>query len=338
MKYLIKMMVLLTITAIITGTFSGCNSSKEEILAEKPDIIPAENHLEEWERELPRETEDGALYSSAIRGIVLSRDGKTKLAVSYEPGKEKESFDYWDISVPYQSLVSVDTEELYNFFELVIQSLNIESAGIDFQEADLEKSNTTLFIAYDGGQKESEKGVPEPTASKKVLIGKEDGEGHYYLAFEDEETVYLADKEILDAVFRIDPYQLILKIPVLVSVNGISQVRILFDGKTYIMSQADKQWKMNEKNVEQTEFHELYGKLLGIMLSGTLPEDREPEENRQPVLTLQFLRNIRDVSDIEVKYYEYDENSMSVSVNGQEYFLAERKQIEELMEIIKKSF
>ena len=69
------------------------------------------------------------------------------------------------------------------------------------------------------------------------------------------------------------------------------------------------------------------------MITGELPEDFKPDTDRKPVLTLQFLRNAKGASDIEVKYYEYDKEHMSVSVNGMERFLVDGSDIQNLRKL-----
>lgn len=326
------------ILAIMAAMPAGCGASggKDADLKE-PDILSASNHLEEWEEELLNHTEErtfgAAVPGAAVRGLVIQIDGETVFAVSYEPGEGKESFDYWDIPVPYHSLVSLNTEELYELFGTAVCIPGGDSADISPEEAGITESKTSVFLAYDAQQKDGEKGAPRPTAARRILIGKEDGTGHYYAAFEGEAAVYLAEKEIVDAVLNADPYQYILKIPALVSVSTVERVQIISDDQTHVMKQADGQWEIDKKSVGQEEFQELYGKLLGIMISGRLPEDFTAQADRKTVLTLQFFRNVDGASDIEVVYYEYDEEFVSVSVNGQEFFLAEKSQVEDLVNL-----
>ena len=337
MQLLRKFIVLCTAAALMAGMLTGCGQTGDNrAVAESPRITDISNHLGEWQQDLPREKEDSLLSSSSVRGMVVRKGGGDVLAISYEPREEKESFDYWDISVPYQSLVSVNTEELYQLFELAVQINGGEhkSADISLQEAGLEESGTSLFIAYNSEQQEGEKGVPEPTAARNILIGKEDGKGNYYAVSEGEQRVYLVDKSMTDAVLNADPYQYILKIPVLVSVNSVSQVNILLpDEETHVMKQSEDKWIIDQEEVEQEKFQEQYGKLLGIMITGELPEDFKPDTDRKPVLTLQFLRNAKGASDIEVKYYEYDKEHMSVSVNGMERFLVDGSDIQNLRKL-----
>lgn len=337
-KFLRKTVVFCVTAAAAAGILCGCAASQGKKALEEAEILPISNHLEAWEEELPRDTQDGVFSAAGIRGLSVCRDGETVFAVSYEPREEKDSFDYWDISVPYRSLVSVNTEELYQLFEAAVQAVISKDAGISMKKAGLNESDTSIFIAYNDQQKDGQKGSPEPTAARKLLIGKEDGKGHYYMAEDGRDQVHLADKSMIDAVLNADSYQYILKLPVLISVNSVSQVNVCLDGSTHVMKRAEDWWKLDEKDVDRETFQELYGKLLGITVTEELTGNKKLDADREPVLMLQFLRNVEGASDIEVKYYEYDDEHMSVSVNGQERFLVQVSEVSEVIDIIEAGF
>ena len=108
-KYMAGLFLLLAAVWCLCGCGVPKGNQMEEV-----QIRDLENHLEEWQQELPKDTEHGGVGANAIRGLKVQKEGRTIFAVSYEPREGKETFDYWDISVPYHSLVSVNTEELYN--------------------------------------------------------------------------------------------------------------------------------------------------------------------------------------------------------------------------------
>ena len=146
----------------------------------------------------------------------------------------------------------------------------------------------------------------------------------------------LADQSVVDLILNVEPYQYILKIPVLVSVDTIEKVQILYGEEQHIMEQSENNWKMDGREVSQEDFHTFYGEILDVMLTGE--REKIAEEERTPVLTVQFIRNMEQISDIEVKYFPYDEQSMSVSVNGEENFLVDKKQVQTLLDNIDKWF
>jgi len=329
-----KSVVILFVILVLGGLLPGCASSA--IRLQQPQIKEIENHLEEWQRELSQDKELSAINVKGIRGLSVQKDGETIFAVSYEPREGKQSFDYWDISIPYQSQVSVNTEELYDLLGTAAL-LGFEDAGeISFEDAGISGSTTSIFLAYNQEQGSADKGSAQPTKARTILIGREDGQGHYYAAYKGLEQVMLADQSFVDLILNVEPYQYILKIPVLVSVDTIEKVQILYGEEQHIMEQRQNIWKMDDNEVSQEDFHTFYGEILDVMLTGE--REKIAEEERTPVLTVQYIRNMEQVSDIEVKYFPYDEQSMSVSVNGEENFLVDKKQVQILLDHIDKWF
>jgi len=329
-----KSVVILFVILVLGGLLPGCASSA--IRLQQPQIKEIENHLEEWQRELSQDKELSAINVKGIRGLSVQKDGETIFAVSYEPREGKQSFDYWDISIPYQSQVSVNTEELYDLLGTAAL-LGFEDAGeISFEDAGISGSTTSIFLAYNQEQGSADKGSAQPTKARTILIGREDGQGHYYAAYKGLEQVMLADQSFVDLILNVEPYQYILKIPVLVSVDTIEKVQILYGEEQHIMEQRQNIWKMDDNEVSQEDFHTFYGEILDVMLTGE--REKIAEEERTPVLTVQYIRNMEQVSDIEVKYFPYDEQSMSVSVNGEENFLVDKKQVQTLLDNIDKWF
>lgn len=329
-----KSVVILFVILVLGGLLPGCASSVNRL--QQPQIKEIENHLEEWQRELSQDKELSAINVKGIRGLSVQKDGETIFAVSYEPREGKQSFDYWDISIPYQSQVSVNTEELYDLLGTAAL-LGFEDAGeISFEDAGISGSTTSIFLAYNQEQGSDDKGSAQPTKARTILIGREDGQGHYYAAYKGLEQVMLADQSVVDLILNVEPYQYILKIPVLVSVDTIEKVQILYGEKQHIMEQSENTWKMDDKEVSQEDFHTFYGEILDVMLTGE--REKIAEEERTPVLTVQYIRNMEQISDIEVKYFPYDEQSMSVSVNDEENFLVDKKQVQTLLDNIDKWF
>ncbi len=321
-KYMAGLFLLLAAAWCLCGCGVPKGNQMEEV-----QIRDLENHLEEWQQELPKDTEHGGVGANAIRGLKVQKEGRTIFAVSYEPREGKETFDYWDISVPYHSLVSVNTEELYNLLGTTVLMAWGEADGISMEEAGITDSGTSVFLAYCKEQSAEEKGAAEPTAAKTILIGDEDGKGSYYAAMEGSDKVGLVNKLLMDEILNADPYQYILKIPTLISVDTVKRIQIYSGEESHVMEQGQQTWKLDGSEVSQKDYQTLYGALLDVMLTGEKEGDTEEREERTPVLTLQFIRNTKDASDVEVKYYEYDDESMSVSVNGQEHFLVEKETV-----------
>lgn len=331
-----KRTVLSVFMMIAVLCLSGCSSLQGNKM-EELQIRKLTSHLAVWQEELPKDKEYKNFDAAAVRGLVIRKDGKTVFAVSYEPRKEKETYDYWDISVPYQSFVSVNTEALYDLFGIVLQLPWDKKVKISLTEAGIADSKTSVFVAYNGEQNPDGKGEAEPTNGRTVLIGNENGQGDYYAALEGSNEVVIINGAFVDAIQNVDAYQYILKLPVLVNIDTVRKIQIISDGETHIAELEDDVWALDGRQIGQEEFQGFYTKLLGVMLSDKI-ENGKSGKTKEPVLTIQFLRNVGSASDVEVQYYEYNTRSMSVSVNGQECFLVEKKSIDDLQQIIVDSF
>lgn len=329
-----KSMFIVFFVMALAWLLSGCAALVSRL--QQPQIKKAENHLQEWQQELSQDQEFGAINAKAIRGLSVQKNGETIFAVSYEPQEGKQSFDYWDISVPYHSQVSVNTEELYDLLGTAALLSVQKVEGVGLKEAGISDSTVSIFLAYDKSQDSNTQGAAEPTNARTIQIGSKDGEGHYYAAIKDSSQVVLVDQSLVDFILNVEPFQYILKIPTLVSVDTIEKVQILYGEEQHIMEQGKKTWKLDGKEVSEKDFHALYGELLDVMLIGE--KENAAEEEQTEVLTVQYIRNQERVSDIEVKYYSYDEQSMSVSVNGQENFLVEKECVQALIQSIDKWF
>ncbi len=324
-----KTLCLLAVLAVLC--LAGCGTAKETD-ERKLQITEPENHLADWKEELPEDDGFGGVSANAIRGMEIQKDGTVVFAVSYEPREEKDTFDYWDISVPYRSMAAVNTEELYDLFGTVAMLGGTKAEGISPEEAGLLDTGTSVFLACVKDQKDGEKGAAKPDLAKTILIGDSDGQGNYYVSMAGSEEIMLVSQLLLDTVLNPEPFQYILKIPALINVDTVSEVRITAGEETHRMEQEENAWMVDQESVTEKEFHTLYGELLDVRITGETEGEAKIPNDQEPVLSLQFYRNLEGASDLEVKYYALDEESLRVSVNGQERFLVQKEDVDAILE------
>lgn len=322
-RIIVTLAVFLTIVLL-----AGC----ETVEKTKITIKPEQNSLISWKEELPKETNVGSVVGVAIRGLEIVSGGETVFAVSYEPREYKESYDYWSVSAPYESGVSVNTENLYQLFT-TLQAMSFTKTSLSAEESGIYDSKSSLFIAYDESQGEEGKGQTEPTKGIEILIGGEDMDGNYYVAAAGEERkVFLCSKVLIDSMLDIVPYEYILKVPVLINRDTVSSVVITVDESQHVMKNSFGDYSVDGRSVKEDEYNSLYGKLLGVIIEGEMPKGKEKGRNER--LRIEYDRTDENVTDVLVQYFDYDENYMSVMVNEKEYFLVDRAEIESLIEEI----
>ena len=327
-----KIWVLSLLLILVYAT--GCSLTQKEFY--EMNIFEEKNHLEIWKDNLPHDTTFQVIDEDSVLGLIIEKDGKEVFAVSYEPQEYKNSFDYWRVSIPYKSLPVANTEELYRLFAKIAQLETDEKAADNISDTGLEGSETAIFIVYAVKENIVTGKFMEPIRCRRLLIGSEDGNGNYYAAYENTDHIFCITKDDVDAVIELDPYQYILNIPTLVSAESISRLHIFSESKNYTMIREEQQWKLNGRAVTKAQFQSYYQALQGITIMGEVEtEDTADIENRSAAVTLQFIRDNKAAPDVEICYYEYNDERMIVAVNEEIYFWAERDNVLQLQETIK---
>lgn len=324
-----KKILIVTIT-VAAGMLAGCGRT-EKTPAETETLSVSYDRetdsLEQWQEQLQTEGIDMP-EKEAVRGVRICREGETLFAVSYEPRSYKSSYDSWSISVPYESWVSVDTEQLYNWFEQ-LEELALEPAESIPDDMRFSQKETSIFVAYYSGQTEDEAGQAEPDKAVLWQIGDADGEGHYYIKSGTQNQIWLADQKKIDDLFSVNPYDCVLKIANAVNIGTVSQVEADVQGETYCLELSEEGYRFNGKKMASEKAEELYTKCISIFLEG----EKDPgEEKGKCILSLTYHRNTEDAPEIVESFWEYGDNSVLLSVNGTEFFVAEKAAVEELIQ------
>ncbi len=175
-----------------TETLTVPSDSEEEGQKEESSLAGWETSLQEGNPE--------ELMAEAFRGMSVIKNGKPCLAVSYEPRVYKNSFDCWGISVPYQSMVTVDTEAMYAYFRILEDAKLVLADGVTREQAGIEEASDRIFVAYYSGQTR-EGGQAEPDRGMTFRFGNQDEAGNYYV--ETGGKLWLADQAAVDKLLRL---------------------------------------------------------------------------------------------------------------------------------------
>ncbi len=306
------------------------NAQKQAEETEKEDVTYTvqreESSLAKWKSDLPEGKTEG-VSAPAIRGLCVSMEGKPFFAVSYEPREYKNSFDCWAISVPYESMVSVDTEVMYDYFQMVADLELGRTENISRKQAGIEEGNRSIFVAYYEGQTEAG-GQAQPDKGLLYQFGKEDGEGNYYVEAADQ--IWTVKKAAADELFALHPYDFVLKVVSIVSVETVSKVKIDTGEKEYVMEAEEGGFTFDGRAVDESVFYGLYTELMSIFIEKEIPEDGEGIGG-EVLLRVTYQRNNKEAPQITQEYYVYDETYAVARVNETEFFLVSREAVEGLM-------
>lgn len=293
---------------------------------QEPGSGTEKNSLADWEASLePGGPAD--LRAEAVRGVSVVKGGVPYFAVSYEPRAYKNSFDCWAVSVPYQSMAAVDTEAMYDYFRLLAE-MNLESAAdAEREETGLDGSADTIYVAYFAGQTD-QGGQAEPDRGILYRFGGQNGEGDYYV--EAAGKIWTADADMVEKLFTVNPYDCILKVVSVVSVETVSEVEIEFSGNRHTMQVGQDGFMFDGSEVDSKTFYGLYTELMSIFIEKELPEAGGGDSGRELLMTVVYHRNTGEAPEITQRYYAYDDTYAIAQVNGTEFFLVSREALETL--------
>lgn len=308
------------VCALCLCTLPACNKEKE-----------TEEVAIEQVTELDFKVED-------IRALEVTKDGEVVYQLSYEPRKDRQSFLFWDMPVPYQSVATVDTEEIYKLFQVF--------AGIDWKNSkqaetnrELANSDTKITLSYyddseDSGEsgknqeasKEQKLEHPEPNRTATIFVG-EKVDNTYECAVKGDDTVYRIKDFAIDAVLNEKPYDMILKIPFLLDKQSVKEVNVEWNGKKAELKSDENGLSINGKNVDEETYNSVYSMLLQCGMTGEVPSDIDVAKGKEPFVKLQYVRTKKEFEEYLIAFYEYDEENAAVDINGKVVFLVSQKDV-----------
>ena len=202
----------------------------------------------------------------------------------------------------------------------------------------LDKSDTFFFVAYNSEQGGQEVGQAVPDKGITYWIGNQNPDGRWYVKTSADDQIFLASEEAVEKIYGVNPFDCILKVVNVVSVETVSRVEIVRGKDVYEMAVQDKTYKLGGKEVESSKFFDLYTALISIYIEKEIPEDSSEVESRDPLLSITYHRNMKEAPQITCSFYDYDENYASVNVNGTEFFLVNKSDLQKLDKIIDSAF
>lgn len=324
---------------------AGCAGTQEESKvsdASANTARPEETKPHQEEEKNLKRAPEPQWIPNGIRSVSLMEDGEEVLHISREPAEYKMSFDYWEVLYPYDEYATVNTEVMFEMFQMLsaLEFTPVQvGEGTDTGLADASSGFTVEYV--DTLDDEQAKQTDEADTVAEVLLGKEDGNGGRYAAVAgNEEAVFLLPKAVIEMLYGREPFDYLLKIPVLVSADTVSSVELIVGKKRYEIQvdTAKDSYSFGKKKTDKETFAALYQEISGMMLVSELEgKGNGGKDGTEPELTVVYHRNRADAPEVWVSYYPYDEEYDSVEVNGVERFLVKKEDVEGVVGKIKKA-
>ena len=315
--------------------------TESEVSVTESKELATESEAPAAKKELIR-TEKPEFTANEVRRVAIAVGGQDVFEIIYDPQDYKSNFAYWDIITPYKSLVMVDTEEMFNLYNaLAVWKFG---SAIDIkgrEDTGLSDPSASIAIDYYDMKSESDTADADPDTTCLIKFGKKDEQGNYYAQIEGFDTIYKISSSAADPVLMVNPYDYILKICCLVDYKTVDTVEINMGDNTHVIdvNAAQKKYAFDKKEVDEKTFSALYQTLMGVIVKGE-PDGKIAGEGKEasPVLEIDFQRNMENAPDIAVAFKPYNDDYYLVEINGNQFFIVSKEDVDQLAEQVEEAF
>lgn len=332
---------MIMLCSTISVTFCSCqknggnksaSQASSEVLDEQSDKpTPTQEAAQ------PEQITDPQFTARQICMFQVNRAGTTRYSLTYSPRTDRQSFLYWDMTVPYDSVAIVDTEKMSKLYQTLSSikwgKLKTVKADEDTGGTGIESSDTFISISYVNEEQVSEENA-QPDKEATLIVGKDNGKGQYFCAWEGaEDTVFLVDTYLIDAALNQEPYDMILKMPYVIDIKTVKEVKIGAGDKSVHMTQKENTYEINGKKVEEEEYKSLYSELLQLEITGECNLDSLDGEK---VMTIHYIRTSSEYEEYEATIYKVNDAKYAVQVNGKTFFFVSQESVDKIVETVQK--
>ncbi|NLL69842.1 MAG: DUF4340 domain-containing protein [Epulopiscium sp.] len=238
----------------------------------------------------------------------------------------------WNMLQPYRQIHTINTEEFSKQLEKIpsfkVQDF-IEDYPQDLKKYGLDQPSMILQM------KDMEEGEVH------LLFGNEYDNDNLYFKLADRPAVYGMKKSSLEILYTLEPFAVVDKFAYIVNIDFVDQIQIQTKDKDYSIQlkreikKAQEEGKedetittyfINNKEVEEKPFKELYQSLIGIMVDA---ENKETLEE-SPEVSMAFTLNV-DPKQVVVDYVPYNRDFYAVFRDGTSEFLASKGQVTKIL-------
>lgn len=306
------------------------------------------------------------ITAANITHLLLNNSETGTLEISYDESNEYDTSDSnlapYVLNQGYDIPVSGDstniTTYLGNFTSLSYEQC-IDYSPEDLSQYGLDTPSTTVSIDYyEDVEVESDTTDSEDTSDDSssdetetvrnyytynLQIGSLDEENAvYYVKTTDSESVYTMAQDTVDAMLTYNCFDLANKYAQLINIKSITEVDFMYNGETHVLA-VDHTTTTNDDGEEEdvdvfyldgTEFDEdtsrsVYQTILSPMFDAEIPAGYTDAD--QPVVASFTFKRTTDSgkADVITEYRDYDDSFYTVTVNGTEMFLVDKRDVED---------
>ena len=280
-----------------------------------------------------------------VTHILIKDSEKGTLEIKYE---EDNPYDYsgseltpYVIQQGYEIPIAGDADQIKAYLSC-LSNLSYQKC-IDYEGKDLAKygfdqPTASVQIDYytmeDGDSEKAEH-------SYQLLIGSlTEEETSYYVKEKDSNSVYIMDRTVVEPLRTYQIFDLLNKYPHLLNLASVTEVVCSYNEENHTLAvehtkEKNEDGKEEKKEVftldgaacDENTAKQLYQTIIGVKYQAEIPNNYS-DSDKPIVAKLEFKRTSESKQPvITVEYREYDESFYTAAVNGEEFFLVDKRDI-----------
>lgn len=297
--------------------------------------------------------------------LIEKKDGNIEL--SYEPDNDIDTTgsDPWILKQGYDRIMAADQDKVtsllgnYGSFTLG-DCVTWKATDSEKDKYGLDNPSSKLTVSY----YEDETGYNSTDAAIKrkelktfsISFGNENSLGSsYYCQIEGDNGIYEMSADAVSKLVDVNRVDVVNSLVELINIKDVSSMDVTCGGKAYKLSikevasgssvddgtssssitsddETVTKYFWDGKEVDKSTFTDIYSKIIGITIDREADRSSEKYKGTDEVLTVSF--KLKNGSASKVTYYGYDDNFCRADVDGESYFLANRKTVESTVKAI----
>jgi len=289
------------------------------------------NHLSYTLNDL-RDTQLTGINIQEVVYFKLAREGQRTIEIVKTDEEDEQQiqldFSIWHMIQPHNEYANVH----YKMFNTLVAAL------IPLEIAKFIDDSPEDLVQYGLDTPLMELEVRDNQNTLHLLFGNDLDEQHIHFQIAGKNTVYAMEKEALESLMAITPFDLFDRFSFMVDIDNVDEIVIeTVDAEynltiTRTVEEAEEQdeedevittFAVNGKEVGDKEFRIFYQALIGLIVEA---ENKDVIDNK-PHVTTTFYFNKEDMPNVSIAYVPFNEDFFAVLRGGVAEFLISRKQV-----------
>lgn len=288
-----------------------------------------------------------SIASNSIRHLLLNgKNGELEIAYDAKNPYNYSSMDNnYVITKGLNGPVLGDTKEITSYFDhygKISYGACVENECSDLSKYGLDQPATRIEVTYlEDAEKEDSN-----LLTYSLAIGSYDEEkAVYYVKEDNSNAVYTITKSLVEGLTDYKVLNLVDNYAHLVALVSLDELKVTANGQTHSLtikrtpSEIEGEEDVSTYYVDGVEANEdrakgMYNNFLTIERDAMIPEGYT-DEDKEPIVVFEFARSKgTNAENVKVEYREYDDSFYTITINGSENFLIDKRKVDTAVKAI----